>query len=281
MVGSALVAHCAAQGDEVLACEHRTLDITNGEAVSSLFERVRPEAVINCAAWTDVDGCEIDRERAFMVNALGPENLALNSRRTGAVLVTISTDYVFDGEKEGFYTQRDDPNPRSVYGASKLEGERRAATASARTIVVRTGWIFGEGGQNFLSTVVNRARAGQRLKLIRDAYGTPTYAGDLAARLRELAQRDIPGLFHVVNSGEGTSYEEFARFALKGIPHDPAQLESIEMSSLQRPAPRPVNSRLSCLLSEAIGIEPLRSWQEALEDFVARISHPEREVSTV
>lgn len=269
MVGRAVVSHCATQGDEVLPYSHRALDITDERTVEALFERERPEAVINCAAWTDVDGCEFDQKRAFMVNAHGPETLAINARRIGALLVTISTDYVFDGAKDGFYTQRDDPNPKSVYGASKLEGERRAAQSSARTIIVRTGWIFGPGGRNFLSTVVNLTRSGERLKLIRDAYGTPTYSRDLAARLRELAKRDIPGIFHVVNGGDGASFEEFAMRALAGVAYDPARLESVSMSSLQRPAPRPVNSRLHCLLSEAIGLEPLPHWQEALKHFVA------------
>jgi dTDP-4-dehydrorhamnose reductase len=272
MVGAAVVEHCLHQGDEVFAYDHQGLDITGRERVEAEFERTRPEAVINCAAWTDVDQCEFDRERAFAVNAVGPENLAAASRRAGAVLVTISTDYVFDGAGKGFYTQRDDPNPLSIYAAAKLEGERRAAHASARTIIVRTGWIFGPGGKNFLATVVNRALKGERLKLIKDAWGTPTYTRDLAARLRELALRDLPGIFHVVNSGRGASYEDFALTALKEVPHDPANLESIEMSSLQRPAPRPVNSRLFCLLSEAIGLEPLPPWQEALKDFVAQTS---------
>jgi dTDP-4-dehydrorhamnose reductase len=270
MVGRAAAAHCAFLGDEVLASDHSALDITDEGAVRTFFERVRPEAVINCAAWTDVDACQSNPERAFAVNAKGPENLAVNCRRVGAALVTISTDYVFDGTKDGFYTQRDDPNPQSVYGAAKLEGERLAAKASARTVIVRTGWIFGPGGKNFLATSVNRLLAGERLKLIRDAHGTPTYAPHLAARLRELAERDIPGIFHVVNSGDGASFEEFVRCALRWVPHDPAQIESVCMSSLQRPAPRPVNSRLFCLLSEALGLEPLPHWQEALKDFAAR-----------
>lgn len=273
MVGRAVVSHCIELGDVVIACDHPSLDITDESAVEALFRRERPEAVINCAAWTDVDGCEFDRERAWAVNAWGPENLALNCRRTGAALVTISTDYVFDGAKDGFYTQRDDPNPLSVYGAAKLAGERRAATASARTIVVRSGWVFGPGGQNFLSTAVNRLMRGERLRLIRDAYGTPTSALDLAARLRQLAEKDIPGIFHVVNSGGGTSYEGFVRQAMTEVSHDPAMIESAAMSSLLRPAPRPVNSRLSCLLSESIGLEPLPPWQEALEHFIARTIH--------
>ncbi|MGI8898392.1 MAG: dTDP-4-dehydrorhamnose reductase [Pyrinomonadaceae bacterium] len=269
MVGRALTQHCSAKGDEVLGHDHRTLDITNAALVSATIEKLQADAVINCAAWTDVDGCELDPQRAFAVNASGPENLAVASRRVGAVLVTISTDYVFDGTKEGFYTQRDDPQPGSVYGISKLEGEHKAQLANARTIVVRTGFIFGHGGKNFLSTVVERARQGERLKAISDAWGTPTYAPHLASRLRELADRDLPGVFHVVNSGPGASYEEFARAALKTAGCDPTNLEIVSMNSLERPAARPSNSRLKCLISEAIGLTPLPSWEEALRAFVA------------
>jgi dTDP-4-dehydrorhamnose reductase len=183
--------------------------------------------------------------------------------------VTISTDYVFDGKKEGFYTQRDAANPESVYGVSKLAGERWAQLAHARTIVVRTGFVFGPGGKNFLSTVLDRAHRGEQLRAISDAYGTPTYSRHLAMRLRELAQMDLPGFFHVVNAGEGASYEEFARAALKTAAYPPVSIEAVTMGSLRRPAPRPKNSRLKCLLSEAIGLEPLPSWLEALRDFAA------------
>src|SRR5918998_3645198 len=126
MVGRALVRHCGGRGDEVLALDRAALDIADERAVSETVARARPEAVVNCAAWTNVDGCEGDPARARAANALGPENLAAACRRAGAALVTISTDYVFDGRKDGFYTQRDDPNPQSVYGVAKLEGERRA-----------------------------------------------------------------------------------------------------------------------------------------------------------
>jgi dTDP-4-dehydrorhamnose reductase len=265
------VEHCTAQGDRVLACDRRALDITDEPQVEAFFDRERPEVVINCAAWTDVDACEMDKNRAFAVNEIGPQNLAVNCRRTGARLLTISTDYVFDGTKEGFYTQADQPNPLSEYGRSKWGGEVRAGLVCPRTTVVRTGWVFGEGGKNFLSTVVNRAMLGERLKLITDSWGTPTHAVDLAKRLRELAKMDIPGIFHVVNSGAGASYEEFARSALAGIPHDPLQLESVSVNALQRRARRPVNSRLSCLRSEAAGLAPLPDWQEAVKDFVARV----------
>ncbi len=271
MVGHAVVEHCTARGDEVSACHHQDLDITNEAIVREVFGRERPDAVINCAAWTDVDACEFDPQRALQANAHGVEILSTNCRRVSATFITISTDYVFDGTKEGFYTQRDDPHPTSAYGASKLEGERRALAASARTVVVRTGWIFGIGGRNFLATAIERVRRGERLKAIRDAYGTPTYAPDLAARLRELAELDLPGIYHVVNAGEGASYEEFARSAIEIGGGAQTEIESVSMDSLHRTAPRPRNSRLRCLLSEAIGLAPLPNWRAALEHFAERV----------
>src|SRR5258708_19104891 len=140
MVGRAVSEHCRAKGDEVFAYDRASLDISDRILVGETIEKDQPEAVINCAAWTDVDGCEREPARSQAANSLGPENLAWESRRIGARLITISTDYVFDGMREGFYTQRDDPNPQSVYATSKLEGERRAQLAAAATVVVRSGF---------------------------------------------------------------------------------------------------------------------------------------------
>lgn len=266
MVGRAVAGHCKELGDDLYAFDRRQLDITDDAAVRRRFARERPEVVINCAAWTDVDGCELDKDRAFAVNARGPEVLAENCRRIGAALVTISTDYVFEGNKQGFYDQRDDPNPISVYGTAKLDGERRAQAACARTMVVRTGFIFGAGGTNFLSTVIERGRKGEPLAAISDSFGTPTYAPDLARRLRELATLDLPGTYHVVNQGEGVSYHQFSTAALAAAKCR-ADVRSVRMLDLARPAPRPVNSRLRCLLSPALGLAPLPSWEEALQKF--------------
>jgi len=269
LVGRALVEHCSASGDDVLAYDHHRLDISDSAAVQAVTGYQRLDAIINCAAWTDVDGCENDTQKAQRVNSLGPENLARAARDANAVLITISTDYVFDGAKEGFYTQRDQPSPISVYGKYKLEGERRAQEAHARTIVVRSGYIFGTGGKNFLSNVVSRAERGETLKAIADYWGTPTYGDDLAVRLRELAIRDLPGIYHVVNSGDGASFETFSREALRLAGLDSARLEVVRGDSLGRPAPRPRNSRLKCLLSEAIGLPTLRPWQHALAHFIS------------
>jgi dTDP-4-dehydrorhamnose reductase len=135
--------------------------------------------------------------------------------------------------------------------------------------LVRSGWIFGPGGKNFLARAVARARRGEPLRAISDSYGTPTHAADLAARLRELAGLDLPGVYHVVNSGEGASYEGFAREAAAAAGAREARIEGVSMDSLKRLAPRPRNSRLRCLLSEALGLAPLRDWREALREFAA------------
>ena len=268
MVGRAVTDHCRSIGDLVFSYDHQALNIGDPDWVVRTLESDKPEVVINCAAWTDVDGCELDEDRAHRDNALGPGVLALACRKVGALLITISTDYVFDGEKDGFYTQRDQPNPQSVYAASKLEGERRAQTIWARTIVVRSGYIFGVGGTNFLSTVVDRARRGEQLRVINDSFGTPTYAPHLAQRLRRLAELDLPGIFHIVNAGEGVSFETFTRTALHITGLDDKQMESVSLAALNRAAARPRNSRLSCLLSAAIGLDPMPLWTDALHEFV-------------
>jgi len=267
MVGRAVIDVCRESGDHLVAYDRKQLDIANRPQVEDVLRKDRPEFVINCAAWTDVDGCEFDPARAHSARAFGPENLARACRAIEAGFITISTDYVFDGRKQGFYTQRDDPNPQSIYAESKLAGERRAQMTYARTIVVRSGFIFGPGGRNFLSKFLSLAQAGKPLQAIYDSTGTPTYALDLAARLRELAQTDLPGVYHVVNAGDGATYKEIVEVGLAdaGIP---AAVEAVSMHDLKRPATRPQNSCLSCLLSDKIGLKPLRSWRDALNHYV-------------
>lgn len=278
MVGRAVVKHAQALDYEIAGFTRSALDITNSDAVMREAERFRPDAIINCAAWTDVDGCETDVARACAVNAAAVENLARAANKLNACFVTISTDYVFDGTKDGFYTQRDDPNPLSIYGQSKLDGERRAQAAHARTVVARTGWVYGDHGTNFLSRVVTDtanlikelAARGANIKAINDSYGSPTAARDLAVRLCELARLDLPGIYHVVGGGAGTDYATFARRALEvaGFKREADELETVSFHDLKRPAPRPVNSRLRCLLSEHIGLAPLPAWNETLKSNV-------------
>jgi dTDP-4-dehydrorhamnose reductase len=268
MVAKAVTRYCRSIGDEVVALTRQEMNISDQKTVFETFEREKPEAVINCAAYTDVDGAETSVEQCYAANAAGVENLALAAKKIDCRFVTISTDYVFDGLKSGFYTQKDTPNPLGVYGKSKLEGERRAREAYARSIIVRSGWIYGAGGTNFLSVLHKLLAEGKSIKAIYDSFGTPTFAADLAKRLRELAGLDLPCIFHVTNQGEGASYESFVRRVceLKGF--DPHLLESVSSDTLKRAAPRPQNSKLACLLCEKLGLEPLRNWEEALAEFL-------------
>lgn len=275
-MGRAVTKHCNSAGDDVQPLDHHALDIADAPRVIQVLQEQKPDAVFNCAAWTDVDGCELNPDRAYAANARGPENLAIASKLIGAVFITISTDYVFDGTKEGFYTQADQPNPESVYGKAKLEGELLAQQAYPRTIVVRTGFVFGSNGTNFLSTIVDRAARNEKLKAIKDCHGTPTYAPDLAVRLRELAKLDRAGTFHVVNDGPGVSYEEFARATLATAGYPISLVEGIDVDKLSRLAPRPRNSRLQCLLSPAAGLAPLPFWKNSLSEFVS--SHTQNAV---
>lgn len=269
MVARAVIAHCGALGDSVSAVTREQLDIADADSISEILSDFEPDAVINCAAFTDVDAAESDQRSAELSNAVGVENLAAGCRQLASRFVTISTDYVFDGNYDGFYTQRDTPNPLSVYGKTKLDGEVRARNTYARSIVVRSGWIFGSGGTNFLSVVHKWLAKGDGIKAISDTYGTPTFAGDLAGRLRELAELDLPGIYHVTNDGTGTTYAGFARTVceLSGI--DTKLVRDIVDRDLNRAAPRPLNSKLACIFSERLGLQPLPQWEKALEGFLA------------
>ena len=268
MVAKATARYCESIGDKVIALTRQELDIADRAAVFDRFEREKFDAVINWAAYTDGDGSEINIEQCFKTNGAGVENLALACRKIDCGFVTISTDYVFDGANLGFYTQRDTPNPQGVYAQAKLGGELLARQAYARSIIVRSGWIYGHGGTNFLSVMHNLLADGKKIKAIYDSFGTPTFAEDLARRLRELAELDLPCIYHVTNSGEGTSYAGFAEKVCEIKGFDKNLLELSPADSLKRPAPRPNSSKLACLFSEKFGLEPLQGWEDALREFL-------------
>lgn len=268
LVGRAAAKNCEFHGDRVKACTHRELDISDFARVEEIFRLEKPEIVLNCAAYTDVDRSESDAKSCYAANSAGVENLARAARRIDSAFVTISTDYVFDGAKDGFYNQRDTPNPLGVYGKAKLDGEIKAKNVYARSIVVRTGWIFGNFGTNFLSVMRRRLEEGKTIQAISDSFGTPTFAVDLARRLRELALLDIPAVYHVTNGGEKASYAEFARKICSIKNFDDSLVESVSADSLVRAAPRPQNSALCCLISEKFGLPPLQSWEQALAEFL-------------
>lgn len=260
MVARAAVRHCLSHGDTVFPMARQRLDIANRETVLEIMDQIRPDAVLNCAAYTDVDGAESNAEAAYAANSTGVENLAIGCRETGANFVTISTDYVFDGENTDFYTEEEEPDPQSVYARSKLEGEQRARGAYDRSIVVRSGWIFGHGGTNFLSVMGKLLAEGKTVKAISDSYGTPTYAEDLAMRLRDLAEVNSAGIYHVTNSGEGTSYFGFAEKVCEIGGFDRGLLEAVSFADLKRPAPRPLSSKLGSVR----GLDPLPGWEDGL-----------------
>lgn len=269
MVARTAANHCLSLGDNVVGVTRQQLDIADRDAVFRLFESVRPDIIQNCAAYTDVDGSETNIEKCYAANATGPENLAAAAKEFNSVFVTISTDYVFDGGKDGFYTQDDKPNPQGVYAKAKFEGEVRAAKANPNSIIVRSGWIYGEDGTNFLSVMYKLLAAGKNITAISDSFGTPTYTADLAVRLRELAALKTNGIFHVANDGPGTSYLEFARAVARIGGFDERLITAVSNDTLKRPAPRPTNSRIACLRSAALGLAPMRDWRTALEDFIS------------
>ncbi len=268
MVARAAADHCRSIGDDVVALTHADLDIADRESVFASFERIKPSIVLNLAAYTNVDGAETHIAECYAANAAGPENLAEASKEFGSAFVTVSTDYVFDGEHEGFYFEEDEPNPLGAYAKSKLEGELRAAEVNSDTAIVRSGWIYGQFGSNFLSVMPDLLAGGKKITAISDSFGTPTYAVDLAMRLREIAAQKAKGVLHVTNDGPGTSFLEFGTTVAEIRRYDPDLIEAVSMDALHRPAPRPVNSRLASLRLDELGLAPLRDWKAALEEFL-------------
>ncbi|HEX8089558.1 MAG TPA: dTDP-4-dehydrorhamnose reductase, partial [Blastocatellia bacterium] len=214
LLGRVLTDRLSRSGWRVTALKHPELDITREDDVRRAVASVRPSLVINCVATADVDRCESDTDWAFTVNESGPRFLARACRESGAEMVHVSTDYVFDGSKPGFYTQEDEPRPQSIYGKSKLAGEFAVREEAERFYIIRTSWLFGVGGKSFGSRVIECASAGLPLRGVADQTSIPTYAPDAAARIEEIIQRGAHGLYHVTSTGAATWYE-FARLALE------------------------------------------------------------------
>jgi dTDP-4-dehydrorhamnose reductase len=269
MVAHAAIRYCRDIGDDVIELTRQELDISNRDAVFEAMTIYRPEAILNCAAYTDVDGAESNPEASRSANALGPRHLAEAAKDIDARFVTISTDYVFDGANSGFYVETDAANPRGVYAETKYEGELAATEANSNSVIVRSGWIYGHGGTNFLSVMHRLLAEGKKIKAISDAYGTPTFAHDLARRLRELAEQTATGLFHVTNTGPGTSYLGFAEKVCEIGGYDKLLIEPVSNNDLKRPAPRPISSKLASVRTDELGLAPLQDWETALAEFLA------------
>lgn len=258
------------RGLDVVAVDRSGLDITSRNAVFDLVDRLRPSAVINCAAYTAVDACETDTDGAYRVNAEAVGHLADACSELGAHLVHISTDYVFDGTLDRAYVETDETNPQSVYGRSKLAGERAAAPSAT---IVRTSWVCGEHGNNMVKLVRRLATEHDELSFVDDQRGHPTFTADLAPVLLDLATHRTAGLFHLTNAG-AVSWYEFVREVMAASGHDADRVRPIATADLQppRPAPRPANSVLDNAAWRTLGGEPLRDFRDALAELVARLA---------
>jgi dTDP-4-dehydrorhamnose reductase len=253
-------------GHEVIAADHGSLDVADRDAVLQAITSIAPDAVVHAGAWTAVDACEGEPDRAFRVNSLGTRHVAEGARHAGAWLCYLSTDYVFDGTKPEPYVEWDSPNPTSVYGRSKLGGEHEVGSGST---IVRTSWVCGLHGHNMVKTILRLAEEHEKLAFVDDQRGQPTFADDLALMIHRLVVERRPGVFHVTNQG-AVSWFEFARAVLEAAGLDPGRVRPIATADLDppRPAPRPANSVLDNAALRLGGLPLLPQYREALARLV-------------
>jgi len=250
---------------EVRGVDIDEIDITSSESVRKVLLTLKPRVVINSAAFTDVDGCETKRDMAMAVNGTGVRHLAEVSAQIGARLVQLSTDYVFDGSKQSPWLEDDPTGPLSVYGASKLAGEENARL-NPDHLVVRTQWLYGIHGKNFVETMLRLATEKQELAVVDDQIGSPTWTMDLSRAIRALLEKGCRGTYHAANAGF-CSWNEFARaiFAEAGLS---VTVNPMSTAELGRPAPRPLYSVLDCSkLTRDAGFQP-QPWREALRQYL-------------
>ena len=245
------------------------MDITKVEEVASSFYLHHPDIVIHTAAWTDVDGCELEPEQAIRVNSLGTQNLVIAAEEFNSVFVYLSTDYVFSGDSTQPYLECDNVNPLSWYGKSKLLGEQYVRAMLFRYFIIRTSWLIGEKGRNFVKIILKLAREKDELTVVHDQRGCPTFAIDLAGAVRQLVETPYYGTYHITNAGETTWYDFAARILKEAGMTTPVR--AITSRELGRPAPRPAYSVLSGMLFRERGFKPLRPWDEALIEYLTTI----------
>ena len=256
------------------------MDITNYEQVEKIVTTYEPDVIFHCAAWTAVDKAEYMEENCRLVNVVGTKNLVEATKRVGAKFIYISTDYVFDGEKEGMYDISDEVNPKSIYGKTKYEGEVETRKYE-KYFVVRTSWVFGENGNNFIKTMMSQYGKRDEVTVVDDQFGSPTFTKDLARLLVDMSETEKYGTYHANNEGFCSWYEftkEIYRLAGYDIKVTPVSTEKYyEGKDMSKIAYRPKNSRLSkqCLIDQ--GFKPLPSWQDATEYYVHLLKNKERD----
>ncbi|MCF6093268.1 dTDP-4-dehydrorhamnose reductase [Microaerobacter geothermalis] len=245
------------------------LDITRMESVRQVIDEIRPDVIIHAAAYTKVDQAESDEEQAYLVNAFGSRNVAIAAEEFGAKLCYISTDYVFDGKATFPYKEYDRTNPLGVYGKSKYAGEELTKTLSSKYFIVRTSWVYGVHGHNFVRTMLRLAEERDELKVVNDQIGSPTYTVDLAEFIAQLIATEKYGIYHASNTGT-CSWYDFAKaiFEEAGVQ---VKVSPIATEDFPRPAPRPKYSVLDHLAIRANGFQDLRHWREGLKDFLKEL----------
>lgn len=280
-LGRCLVQRIAASPVHVLAAapRHAQLDVADRDALRAMLDEARPDALVNAAAFTWVDRCETEKDLAWRVNAEAPGVLAQECASRGVKLVHVSTDYVFDGEAARPYGEDDAVGPRTEYGRSKLEGERRVRSLLPSALVARTSWVFGPG-RNFVATMIalaarRGAESGEApLRVVDDQFGTPTYADDLAGWLLGLVEGEARGLYHLANRGVATWWE-VAREAFDLAGFREVSIERIGTGEFPRPAPRPAYTALGCAKADAAGVVR-RDWRTALAAYLTSDDGPLR-----
>jgi dTDP-4-dehydrorhamnose reductase len=268
--GGQLASDLAEQLDDVVALPRGELDITDDDAVAKTFDDVQPQVVFNCAAFHNVDVCETEEDRSFEVNARAVKRLAQRCEAAGATIVHLSTNYVFDGTRPEPYAEDDRPNPRSIYALSKLAGEYAALAYCSKAIVARSSGLYGRHGSaskggNFVQRMIARAREQGHLKMVADQRLNPTFTADLAAGLIEAIDKGAEGIFHITNSDECSWHEftvEIMRLAEIDVPIEPVETTGGTVD-------RPLNGVLAHPRTDAAGLTPLRSWRDALADYLA------------
>jgi len=269
MLGSSLVHSLKREEfeDSIFPFSKEELDITDGDSLKKVLNEIKPDVLVNCAAFTDVDACEEEYKRAFKINALGPRLLARFSNEINFKLIHISTDYIFDGKKKEPYKEDDIPCPINLYGRSKLEGERGVQN-SKNYLIIRTAWLFGKGRNNFVRFIFEKLKTSGEIRVIKDQTGSPTYADDLAKAIIELIKRGVNGIINVVNDGY-CSRLELARKVM-GLMKTDAIIYEIPQEEMKRPAKRPTFTPLSLEKLKGLGIN-MRRWESAVESYVEEL----------
>lgn len=255
---------------QVVPVDQIDFDITNLKKTMAFVSDTRPNIIIHTAAFTDVDDAELQQDKAFNVNAVGTKNIAIVAKEIDARLFCISTDYVFDGAKEGSYVETDKPNPVNIYGKSKLLGENFVKEELHKFFIIRTAWLYGLGGKNFVKTMLNLAREKKEIQVVNDQRGNPTYAVDLARQIKKLLPTELYGVYHSTSQGSCTWYEFALEIFKSPNTQDlkPIAIRPVTTAEFPRPARRPKNSVLENHMLKLQGLDIMPPWKESLGSFL-------------